>query len=296
MGARSGSGDPDSTIYVCDLDGTLLRSDGTLSDFAKHGLNQLLGAGVRLTIASSRRTVAMRALLGGVRLRLPVVELNGAFVSELGSGRHLASNVLSAEVACAVVEAIGTTGADPVLSAWDGRNDWVHFGSRANEALRWYVAEKRAYGDPELAPCEDLLGVAGRQRIAAITAFVADPDAPEVTERVRALVGDSAVVYSARNYYCPGWTEIQVQHSAAEKGAALPTLLAACKADGARVVACGDHLNDLGLFGVADESIAPRNAHPEVLRRASMTVASNDEDGIVRYLLERHGRAYGEAT
>lgn len=293
MGARSESGDPvpDSTIYICDLDGTLLRSDGTLSDFAKYGLNRLLGAGVRLTIASSRRTVAMRALLGGVRLRLPVVELNGAFVSELGSGRHLASNVLSAEVACAVVEAIGTTGADPVLSAWDGRNDWVHFGSRANEASRWYVDEKRAYGDPQLAPCEDLLGVAGRQRIAAITAFVPDPDAPAVTERVRALVGASAVVYSARNYYCPGWTEIQVQHPAAEKGAALPALLAACKAGGARVVACGDHLNDLGLFGVADESIAPQNAHPEVLRLASMTVASNDEDGIVRYLLERHGKA-----
>ncbi|HSR93555.1 MAG TPA: HAD hydrolase family protein, partial [Solirubrobacterales bacterium] len=80
-------------LYVCDLDGTLLGRGAKLSEFARDGLNQLLSAGVQLTIASSRRTVAMRALLAGVELRLPVIELNGAFVSELESGRHLDGNL-----------------------------------------------------------------------------------------------------------------------------------------------------------------------------------------------------------
>jgi hypothetical protein len=77
--------EPGSALYVCDLDGTLLRSDATLSGFARDGINRLLDAGVHLTLASARGTAGMRALLDGVRLRLPVIELNGAFVSDMRS-------------------------------------------------------------------------------------------------------------------------------------------------------------------------------------------------------------------
>jgi hydroxymethylpyrimidine pyrophosphatase-like HAD family hydrolase len=110
-------------VYVCDLDGTLLRSDGTLSEFARQGLNTLLDGGVSLTLASSRATPAMRALLPDVRLSLPVIEFNEAFISELESGRHLAINALPRDAASAVVDAVMATGSDPVLSTWDGARD-----------------------------------------------------------------------------------------------------------------------------------------------------------------------------
>lgn len=276
-------------LYICDLDGTLLGPDARLSELARRGLNQLLNAGVQLTVASSRRTVSMRALLAGVKLSLPVIELNGAFVSELESGRHLTSNLLPTGVAGDAVEAIVATGSDPVLTAWDGDSDRVYFGPRANEGTSWYVEEKRAYGGSELTPCENLLAVTQQEEIAAITAFVADAEATALTERLNEIVGEVAIVYSARSYYRPGWTEVQVQHRNAEKGAAVPALLTASGMTGADVVACGDHLNDLGLFSVARHSIAPANAHPAVLERADEVVRPNDEDGIVRHLLEQHG-------
>jgi len=280
----------ESPLYICDLDGTLLGSDGALSEFARDGLNELLSRGVRLTVASSRATPAMRALLAGVDLQLPVIEFNGAFVSELESGRHLASNVLPKSVASAAVEAILATDADPVVSAWDGARDRVHFGPRMNQGTDWYVEEKRAYGDPRLTACGDLLGAARREEVASIVGFVRDAEAAALSEGLRGAVGDEAVVYCAQNYYCPGWTELQVQHPAAEKGAAVPALLAACDALGADVVACGDHLNDLGLFAAATHSIAPANAHPTVLASATLVVGSNDDDGVVRHLLDCHSR------
>lgn len=278
----------ETPIYICDLDGTLLRSDGVLSDFARDGLNELLSVGTRLTVASSRATPAMRALLMGVNLRLPVIEFNGAFVSDLESGRHLASNVLSNSAACAAVEAILATGTDPVVSAWDGSRDRVHFGRRINDGTGWYMEEKRAYGDPRLTACDDLLDAAAREEVASVVGFVPDTEAAALNESLRRVVGGEAVVYCAQNYYCPGWTEVQVQHRAAEKGLAVPALLAACDAVGAEVVACGDHLNDLGLFAAATHSIAPANAHPTVLANATEIVGANDEDGVVRHLLDRH--------
>ena len=56
-------------VCVCDLDGTLLRSDATLSGFARDGLNRLIDAGVHVTVASGRSLQAMRALLDGASSR-----------------------------------------------------------------------------------------------------------------------------------------------------------------------------------------------------------------------------------
>jgi Cof subfamily protein (haloacid dehalogenase superfamily) len=277
-----------SPVYVCDLDGTLLRSDGTLSAFARDGLNRLLEAGVNLTVASARGTPGMRSLLSGVAIRLPVIELNGAFVSEIESGRHLVSNVLLQDESCAAVEIILEAGNDPVISTWDGRRDGVHFGSRMNESTTWYVEEKRRHRDPRLAPCDDLLGIARDEKVAQITTFALDGEATALAGRLREAAGDGVFVHSAANVYWPGWTEITVQHRDAVKGAAIPALLSACGSVGAEVVACGDHLNDLSMFAVASLSIAPANAHPDVQRSATEVVGSNDEDGIVRYLLDRH--------
>ncbi len=276
------------SIYVCDLDGTLLRSDATLSDFARDGLNDLIDAGVQVTVASARGTAGMRSLLAGVRLRLPVIELNGAFVSELDSGRHVASNVLSRRDACAALEVVLSTGVDPVVSTWDGRSDRVHFGARTNDSLAWYVEEKRRYRDPRLMPCDDLVAIAEVEEVAQITTFALEGEAVVLADRLRVSLGDEATVHAAGNLYWPGWVEITVQHRAAQKGAAVPALLEACGVGDATVIACGDHLNDLSLFAAAAHCVAPANAHPEVLEVASEVVGPNDEDGIVRYMLDRH--------
>lgn len=284
-GSGEGAGRP---IHVCDLDGTLLRSDGSLSEYSREGLCRLLGAGVRITVASARGVPGMRALLAGVPLGLPVIELNGAFVSELESGRHLVSNTLTPAEACAAVGVILDTGVDPVLTSWNGRRDRVHFGALGDESTHFYVTEKQAYEDPRLAPCEDFLAVAGREEVAQITTFALDAEAEALVGRLREVIGADAGVHSQANTYCPGWTEILVQHRASEKGAAVPALLSACEAADAEIVACGDNLNDLGMFALATHSVAPANAHPEVLASATAVVGSNDEDGIVRHLLERH--------
>ena len=188
---------------------------------------------------------------------------------------------------------------DPVISTWDGRRDRVHFGARVNESIAWYVEEKKAHRDPRLAACDDLLAVARLEQVAQITTFAPDCEVAPLIERLRSVLGEDATVHAAPNVYRPGWTEVTIQHRAADKGAAVPALLSACDAPDAEVVACGDHLNDLPLFAAARRSVAPANAHPAVLQAATEVVASNDEDGVVRYLLGHHlpfEDAVGSAT
>ena len=79
-------------IYISDLDGTLLRDDATLSEYSKNKLIELLEAGVNLTIASARSRYSTRPILGEIPFRLPVVEINGALVSDYITGEHIFIN------------------------------------------------------------------------------------------------------------------------------------------------------------------------------------------------------------
>jgi HAD superfamily hydrolase (TIGR01484 family) len=87
------------TLFVFDLDGTLLRNDATLSDFSKDHLNELLRSGMLFTVASARSVITMASMLKGLNLTLPVVEFNGAFVSDLRTGQHRIVNSIDSVVA-----------------------------------------------------------------------------------------------------------------------------------------------------------------------------------------------------
>lgn len=280
-----------SGLHVFDLDGTLLRSDATLSPFARDGLNSLLDAGMSLTVASARSAVAMRSLLAGVRLTLPVIELNGAFLTDLATGAHLAHRTLRPGAVTTTLDVLARIGAEPVLTTWDGTTDRVLHGPGGDPASAWYVAEKAAYGDPRLTPCADPRAAAGATRTAAVIAFVPDPEAAAAVAALEAalsaagLAGEACVL-AAANRYVPGWTEVQIAHAQAEKGFAVRHLAEFTGLAGAPLTVYGDHLNDLPMFAVADRRVAPANAHPDVLARATTVTGANDEDGIVRHLLD----------
>ncbi|NEC88393.1 HAD hydrolase family protein [Streptomyces sp. SID12501] len=273
-------------LHVLDLDGTLLRSDATLGAYARDGLNALLDAGTSLTVASARSAVAIRSLLAGVRLTLPVIELNGAFLTDLASTRHLAHRTLGPDTATAALDALTQLGAEPVLTTWDGTHDRVLHGPCSNSATAWYAQEKRAHGDPRISAYQDPYAEVVGTRTAAVIAFVPDEQAKTAVMVLEEALGATATVLAAANRYVPGWTEVQVAHPEAEKGFAVRELVRTTSLGHLPLTVYGDHLNDLPMFAVADRAVAPANAHPDVLARATVVTAANDEDGIVRYLLD----------
>jgi hydroxymethylpyrimidine pyrophosphatase-like HAD family hydrolase len=228
-------------------------------------------------------------LLDGIRLELPVIEVNGAFITDLASGNRMVANFLAREAAATTIEAMIEAGADPVVTAWDGSRDQVHFRSALNRGSSWFVEGKRRYADATDLIEADEIEVG--ERVAAVTGFVPDAAAPDLAAALVRELGAGAAVYAAANFYCPGWTEVQVQDAVAEKGAAVEAMLEAAGLEAGAVIACGDHLNDVGLLATADLAVAPANAHPQILELADAVVEPNREDGVVRYLLDRYGLA-----
>ena len=68
-----------NTLYVSDLDGTLLNSDVKISENSKNIINSLIEKGMKFTVATARSLVSASDKIEGLNLKLPVVVYKGTF-------------------------------------------------------------------------------------------------------------------------------------------------------------------------------------------------------------------------
>lgn len=74
------------TLYVTDLDGTLLRTDDTVSPFTINTVNGLVDKGMLFTYATARSLVSASVVTRGLSARIPVIAYNGAFIYNAETG------------------------------------------------------------------------------------------------------------------------------------------------------------------------------------------------------------------
>ena len=87
--SHAGSDAAGKTLYVTDLDGTLMRNDETLSSYTVQTINELIEKGLAFTYATARSIESARPIAGGLNLRLPAITRNGAVLADNATGQHL---------------------------------------------------------------------------------------------------------------------------------------------------------------------------------------------------------------
>lgn len=254
-------------LVATDLDGTLLRDDGSVSARTAAALRAAHAAGVEVVFVTARPPRWVDAVAHAVAGHGVVLCLNGAFVYEPASGSVLEAATMPDDVVAALV-------AD-LRAALPG----VAF---AAERAGGFAAERRyrnRHPVPPGAPVTDRLetvldGATGK--LLARCEEVADTELVGLVDAVlagRAVVADSGA---------PGLAEIT--GPGVTKGAALERWAAARGVGPADVWAFGDMPNDLPMLRWAGRAFAVANAHPAVLAAVDEVCASNEEDGVAGVL------------
>ena len=279
--------DPRQALYVSDLDGTLLRSDGSLSPYSVRTLNRLIGEGMPFTVASARGCGPIRNALAGLRLRLPVIATDGAYVSDLATGRHLAVHALPPSIAHDLWTLFDGRGYSPFVFAYDGRVDRFYYtaDSLRNDGMRRFHRKREIRQDPRLCRLDDLRQGLDDQAV-RFTLIDSLPRIRDLEREVRRRHGDAVQIHT-HDHYDAVWyhlTVLDVRATKDQGAAALKRLvdLAHC-----RLVVFGDQTNDIGMFRVADEAYAVADSAPELVEQATATIGSNDDDAVARWLAHR---------
>lgn len=265
------------TLYVTDLDGTLLNTRDRISPYSIETINRLVEEGMLFTYATARSLVSASVVAEGLSARIPVIVYNGAFIVNPATGEMLSELYFKAEEAEKVRRLLEERRISPLVYAYvDGveKVSWVT--GRENEGCRHYLS--RRPNDPRRRPLED-----GRNLYKGkVFYFTCIGEKEELQPVYDLLSRDERFRCTLqRELYRPEfWLEIMP--AKASKAEAVRVLKKLWNCD--RVVSFGDAVNDIPMFEESDECYAVANAVEELKEKATGVIGSNEEDGVAGWL------------
>ncbi len=266
------------TLYASDLDGTLLRSDKTLSDETISTLNRLIADGVMFTYATARSFASAAPLVSALKLTNPAVIFNGVFVVDPKTGEHLIENVFSEEsFEMARDYFISNDLAPLVYSFIDGRERVSYLKDRIDE-VRGYVESRR--NDKRLRPVRSYRELF-KGNVFYFTLL--NPKAPAEMDAVFSRGNGFTRNYMRDTYDDSMWYEIF--GSDANKAGALRQAAELVHAN--ELVCFGDNNNDMSMILSADIGVAVGNACEELKQNCDIVIGTNDEDAVAEFIRQR---------
>ena len=255
-------------LVATDLDGTLVRSDGTVSDYTRDVLLELDRRDVPVVFVTGRPLRWAEEVFEHVGSHGLAVVANGALVWAVARKRvHLERPIepaLGLEV-CALVRAAVPGTAFAVESV---RGISLEHGFRE----RYGVPDDSRRGTiEELFDAPALKLLARHEELGA----------QEFWDAAEAVVGGRLVIT---------WSSttalLEISGPGVTKASTLALLCDELGIAPEEVVAFGDMPNDLAMLGWAGTSYAMANAHPSVLDLAGRRAPSNEDDGVAAVLEE----------
>jgi Cof subfamily protein (haloacid dehalogenase superfamily) len=254
-------------LVASDLDGTLVRSDGTISARTVAALAAVEAAGVPFVMVTGRPIRWMKQISELTGHHGVAICANGALAYDLHTERVVRSALLSAEAARQVVVALRE--AIPGI-AFAVERLHAGFAHEPSYVPRWDSSDARTQ-----APIEELL----TDDVVKLLARHESIGSDELLSAARAT-GASGATFTHSS--ADGLLEMSAE--GVSKASGLAAFAEEAGVAAADVVAFGDMPNDLPMLAWAGYSVAVANAHPEVLEAADVVTGSNDEDGVAQVL------------
>ncbi|GAA4795585.1 HAD family hydrolase [Streptomyces ziwulingensis] len=256
-------------LIATDLDGTLLRSDDTVSRRTRDALAAATAAGAAHIVVTGRAVPWTRHILDDLGYDGLAVCGQGAQVYHAGEHRLLTSVTLDRQLAgVALAKIESETGPLYLAASRDGLEGEVLVGPGYSVG-----------GSLPATPFTDAsdLWSAPLNKIYIQHPTLSDDELAEVARRT---AGGFVTVTMA------GAGIVELLPLGLSKATGLSLAARRLKLKAADTIAFGDMPNDISMFGWAARGVAMANAHAELKAVADEVTSTNDEDGIA-VVLER---------
>lgn len=248
-------------MLLLDLDGTLLRSDKTISRYTLENLNRCKQLGLLIGVATSRGEQNAMVFLRQLKPDA-VISSAGALVRSRGEITHI--NGFSAEETRQVLQNLRAVCGFEVAMTVDTINDYYrNYQVPATDADQtWAMGHITDYEDfalPSLKICFECHD-------------------PSIANSVATALPHCDLIHFSDG----PWYKLTPKDATKENA-----ILQMCDALGlqpAQIVAFGDDYADIGMLKMCGLGVAMGNAIDEVKKVADIVIGNNDDDGIAIWL------------
>jgi Cof subfamily protein (haloacid dehalogenase superfamily) len=261
--------DPVHALVATDLDGTLLHSDGTVTERTREVLDAVDRRGITVVFVTGRPIRWMEPLWDHVGDHGLAICSNGGIVYDVPGRAVLEARTIEPQVGLRVAERIRTTLPGSVFAL----EKTTGFGKEPGFRPRSDPDE----GRPELTvgPLEELFD----DTVVKLLALHPDLAPDAYWAQVDELVGQAVTTT---------WSStgalVEISARGVTKASTLELVCGERGIGPEDVVAFGDMPNDIPMLRWAGTSYAMANAHPTAVAAADHTAPGNDEDGVAAVL------------
>lgn len=261
-------------LVACDLDGTFLSPDGTVSETNARAVRAAQEAGIPVVFATGRPVRWLDVIADLPGAHPTVIASNGAVLYDLGSRRTLDRLCLDPDVALGAVACIREHVPDAAFAFESG----THFGYEP--AYRTWVPDTGQDPDLRHGSVEELA-----HEISAVKMLVQSQalDDDALRTQVSACVGGTLTATSSTGR---GYGLVEVSAHGVDKASMLARTCARLGVPARRVAAFGDMPNDVSMLSWVGMPRVVANAHPALLALGFPVVGANHESGVGTTILD----------
>jgi Cof subfamily protein (haloacid dehalogenase superfamily) len=253
-------------LVATDLDGTLVRSDGTVSAYTQHVLAELDGQGVPVVFVTGRPLRWAEDVFDHVGRHGLAVISNGALVWDVANREPVLTRTIDPVVGLEVCELIraavpGSAFAVETLAGISLEPEFVERHPVPEDTRRGEIAELFTEPALKLLVRHEELGY------------------QEFWDRAAEAIADRAVIT-----WSSTTSLLEISAAGVTKASTLALLCQELGVPPEGVIAFGDMPNDIAMLTWAGTSYAMADAHPTVLEAAAYIAPGHDDDGVARVL------------
>lgn len=262
------------TLYISDLDKTLLNSSGKLSDFTSKTINSLIQKGVMFTYATARSIVTAGKICESLNLNVPVIVHNGIFITDATTKKIIKGNYLKKSDSEYILKTLLENDVYPFAhTIINGKERISYCTDNLTRGMKTFLDERRNDDRLNLVKSENLSD-------GDVFHFTCIDENEKLLKLNEIFKENYHSIYYKDVYSDNMWLEILPK--GVTKGTAIEELKKMLGAD--KVVCFGDGVNDVEMFEKCDECYAVKNGDDILKKMAHGIIGSNDDDGVAKFL------------
>ncbi len=268
------------TLYITDLDGTLLNSEARISDNSKRILNDLIRQGTLFSIATARTPATISSITEGLNLNLPLVVMTGVALWNRDDNTYSNLHFISPEVVDSLIGIYRKHDVPTFLYTLSGNMIEIYHIGKMTPESRLFMEQRKHSPYKRFMPEDYPIPHSPSNTLLLYSMYPSLP-ARRVYDETSLLPGVNALYY--HDIWGPEIALLEAFPADASKGAAIQALARLCGAE--RIVAFGDNLNDIPMLKMADLAVCVENAVPEVKEIADVVIGLNTEDAVAKFIM-----------
>jgi len=273
-----------NTLYISDLDGTLLNSDSELSEHTKNVLNRLIAGGLHFSVATGRATDAAQRILSGVDINIPIASFNGAVLYDLRQNSYVKAFWLAPEATEKIIAILKAHGLSWLVYELKDDGLTAFYDSLEHKPLYDFVEDRRARYHSAFSRLERLSDLS----LSHIMYFTLIDKHERIKPACDALKAIPDINFAVADTYNNGYWWLEIFSAEASKENAVRFLREAYGYK--RVIGFGDNYNDLPMFRVCDVRVAVQNAPDKIKAAADFVCGSHDAHGVAGWIINNYGK------